>query len=153
MRGHLAKTGPQPKQFGLAMSSCTISHQSTFSTLSDLPSIHIPFVHCWGTKHRERKRETEGKNKKIHIHTSAEGTELLCLKFYGTGIKTDFVILNLDTQGALISVSEPKKHAACLYQDLTMLVIVCLILRIVETCSEAKTFISVFFTASIYELK
>lgn len=66
MRGHRAKTGSQPNQFGLAKSGCTISHQSTFSTLSDLPSIHRghPLCTLLRNKTSRRKKRDRGREKK-----------------------------------------------------------------------------------------
>lgn len=65
MRGHRAKTGSQPNQFGLAKSGCTISHQSTFSTLSDLPSIHRGHPLCTLLRNKtEKEKERQRKRKK-----------------------------------------------------------------------------------------
>lgn len=71
IRGRRAKTGSQPNQFGLAESGCTISHQSTFSTLSDLPSIHRghPLCTLLRNKTRRRKRRDKRERKKKHIHS------------------------------------------------------------------------------------
>lgn len=70
--GRPAQTGSQPNQFGLAESGCTISHQSTFSMLSDRPSIHRgqPLSTLLGNR-REKKGKTkrERERGKKHAHT------------------------------------------------------------------------------------
>lgn len=64
MGGHGAKTGSQPNQFGLAESGCTISHQSSFFTLSDLPSIQRPSTLYTAEKQNSEKgkRQREENN-------------------------------------------------------------------------------------------
>lgn len=60
IRGHRVKTGSQPNQFSLVESSCTISHQSTFFTLSALPSIHRGRPLCTLLRKKtEREGDTE----------------------------------------------------------------------------------------------
>lgn len=63
-KGHRAKTGSPPNQFGLAESGCTICHQSTFAVLSALPSIYRghPLCTLLRNKTRRRNRNTEEKN-------------------------------------------------------------------------------------------
>lgn len=66
-KGHRAKTGSPPNQFGLAESGCTICHQSTFAVLSALPSIYRghPLCTLLRNKTRRRNRNTE---EKMHTH-------------------------------------------------------------------------------------
>lgn len=69
IRGHGVKTGSQPNQFSLAESGCTISHQSTFFTLSALPSIHRGHPLCTLLRNKtDRKREK--KHTLAHFHKS-----------------------------------------------------------------------------------
>lgn len=68
--GRRAQTGSQPNQFSLAESGCTISHQSTFSMLSDRPSIHRghPLSTLLGNRSGKKRKDKEREGKK-HAHT------------------------------------------------------------------------------------
>lgn len=80
--GRWAQTGSQPNQFGLAESGCTISHQSTFSMLSDRPSIHRghPLSTLLGNR-RGKKGKTK-REKERNMRTRVEATKLQYL--FGT---------------------------------------------------------------------
>ena len=85
IRGRRAKTGSQPNQFGLAESGCTISHQSTFSTLSDLPSIHRGHPLCTLLRNKTRRRKRRDKRerkKKTHTLFTLCGKETRTRKWH-----------------------------------------------------------------------
>ena len=92
MRGHGAKTGSQPNQFGLAESGCTISHQSTFSTLSDLPSIHRGHPLCTLPRNKTWRRKRDRGREKKHIrtcrHTHGSTNLILYSLWEGGTVKT-----------------------------------------------------------------
>lgn len=152
MRGHRAKTGSQPNQFGLAKSGCTISHQSTFSMLSDLPSIHRGHPLCTLLRNKtEKEKERQRKRKKIHIHMCRGYWTLILLrhrlcfntnKYQNIPCHTKFRYLRSTHQ-----CQWANKHAA--YQDLIMLVIGCIMLYVVRAVKAKNALLSFFFfTAS-----
>lgn len=133
--GHRAQTGSQPNQFGLAESGCTISHQSTFSMLSDRPSIHRghPLV---GNRREKKERQRERERKETCAHVSRLPNFNTCL---APAVLPHLTYLNIPcwTKFRSLSCAHQRQWANKreAYQDVITLVIGCIMVHAAETCT------------------